>query len=100
MESGINSFTVNYKDPIRHKGRLQKKTGYLVKSCKKVGGGLVQIIIFNVREKVTNYQEGGASGLLSLFNFIVKSQLFTEFSFKLEQNPPKNPYFEGNFNKF
>ena len=36
-----------------------KKTGYLVKSCKKVGGGLVQIIIFNVREKVTNYQEGG-----------------------------------------
>ena len=61
------------------RGAFQKKTGYLVKSCKKVGGGLVQIIIFNVREKVTNYQEGGASGLLSLFNFIVKSQLLKLF---------------------
>jgi len=67
-----------------------------VKSCKKVGGGLVQIIIFNVREKVTNYQEG----LLSLFNFILESQLFKEFLFKLEQNPRKNPYFEVNFNYF
>ena len=84
----------------KFRGAFQKKTGYLVKSCKKVGGGLVQIIIFNIREKVTNYQEGGASGLLSLFNFIVKSQLFKEFLFKLEQNPRKNPYFEVNFNKF
>ena len=71
----------------RAKGRLQKKTGYLVKSCKKVGGGLAQIIIFIIREKVTNYQEGGASGLLSLFNFIGKSKLLKEFLFKLEQNP-------------
>ena len=48
-------------------------------SYKKVGGGLVQIILFNFWERMTNYKEGGASGLLSLFNFIEKSLLFKFF---------------------
>ena len=41
------------------RGALKKKTAYLVTSCKKVGGGLVQIIFSNVWEKMTNYKEGG-----------------------------------------
>ena len=51
-------------------------------SYKKVGGGLVQIILFNFCERMTNYKEGGeggGSGLLSLFYFIEKSLLFTVF---------------------
>ena len=47
---------------IDYKGRLQKnKTAYLVKRCKKVGGGLVQIIFSNVCEKMTNYKGGGGT---------------------------------------
>ena len=49
---------------------------------------------------MTTAQKPPPPGSLSLFNFIVKSQIFKEFLFELEQNPPKNPYFEGNFNKF
>ena len=48
-------------------------------SYKKVGGGLVQIILFNFWERMTKYKEGGGSGLLSLFYFIEKSLLFTVF---------------------
>ena len=48
-------------------------------SYKKVGGGLVQIILFNFCERMTNCKEGRGSGLLSLFYFIEKSLLFTVF---------------------
>ena len=41
------------------RGAFKKKKRHLVTSCKKVGGGLVQIIFSNVWEKMTNYKEGG-----------------------------------------
>ena len=56
-------------------------------SYKKVGGGLVQIILFNFWERMTNYKEGGgAFGLLSLFNFIEKVYFLNFFTGKNPEN--------------
>ena len=55
-------------------------------SYKKVGGGLVQIILLNFWERMTNYKEGGGSWLLSLFYFIEKSLLLQFFKRKNPEN--------------
>ena len=41
---------------------------------KKVGGGLVQIILFNFWERMTNYKEGGGGAIGSRNSFIYKKK--------------------------
>ena len=54
-------------------------------SYKKVGGGLVQIILFNFCERMTNYKEGG--WLLALVTILFHRKKSTFYSFLKEKNP-------------
>jgi len=54
-------------------------------SYKKVGGGLVQIILFNFCERMTNYKEGG--WLLAVVTILFHRKKSTFYSFLKEKNP-------------
>ena len=54
-------------------------------SYKKVGGGLVQIILFNFCERMTNYKEGG--GLWALVTILFHRKKSTFYSFFKGKNP-------------
>ena len=54
-------------------------------SYKKVGGGLVQIILFNFWERMTKYKEGGR--LWALVTFLFHRKKSTFYSFFKGKNP-------------